>query len=260
MKTKTLITLASLLILRVGAQSILFDFDNAPLYRPFPLDLTVGGITAHFSATGQGYSIQSASSAPIVPAGFSGRFIYPSSVFAADLLVSFSKPLTDFSIQYATQELACDDSATMRVTAYMNGTLVGTSTANSTPLCVCTYQVNTLSITTTQAFNNVVVHYDSRPPTCQDWGPIFLADNMTVTPMPPIVLTNLTRLANGAFQFTFANTPNWPFSVFGSTNLSLPPSNWTTLTGLTEVLPGQFQFTDLQATNNSRRFYRVTSP
>jgi len=59
-----------------------------------------------------------------------------------------------------------------------------------------------LSITTAQGFNNVVVHYDAKPPTCQDYGPIFLADNMSVTlDPPPIVLTNLTILADGTFQF-----------------------------------------------------------
>jgi hypothetical protein len=95
---------------------------------------------------------------------------------------------------------------------------------------------------------------------CQDWGPIFLADNMSVTPMPPVILTTPTRLANGAFQFTFTNTPNWPFTVSGATNAALPFSNWTTLTGLTEAPPGQFQFIDSQATNIQRRFYRVSSP
>jgi uncharacterized protein YqkB len=260
MKTQILVVLAGLLTVRAGAQSLLFDFDNAPLRAPLPIDLTVGGITAHFSATGQGYSIQSVSTAPVVPVGFAGQFIYPSSVFAADLLVSFSKPLIAFSILYAPQELACDDSATMRVTAYMNGTPVGTSTTNATALCVCTWQVQTLSITTTQAFNNVVVHYDAKPPTCQDWGPIFLADNMTVTPMPPIILASPTKVANGAFQFSFTNTPSSPFTVFGATNPALPFSNWTTLTGLTEAPPGQFQFLDSQATSTPRRFYRVTSP
>ena len=194
------------------------------------------------------------------PVGFSGNCIYPSSINAADLLVNFSKPLNAFSILYATQELACDDSATVRVTAYMNGTSVGTSTTNSTALCVCTWQANTLSITTTQAFNSVVVHYDAPPPTCQDWGPVFMADNMIVTPLPPIILVNPTKLTNGAFQFSFTNTPNWPFTVLGTTNLILPFSNWTTLTGLTEAPPGQFQFVDAQATNVPRRFYRVTSP
>jgi hypothetical protein len=260
MKTQILIVLAGLLIVRAEAQNVLFDFDNAPLHTPLPISLTVGGITAHFSATGQGYSIQD-TSAPVVPVGFSGRFIYPSSVYAADLLVSFSTPLIAFSILYASQELACDDSATMRVTAYMDSTPVATATTNATALCVCTWQAQTLSITTTQGFNNVVVHYDARPPTCQDWGPIFLADNMNVTPAPPpIIMINPTRLTDGAFQFSFANTPNAPFTVFGTTNPALPFSNWTTLVGLTEAPPGQFQFVDSQATNIPQRFYRVSSP
>lgn len=260
MKNQALMVLASLLCVRVEAQSILFDFDNAPLHTSLPIDLTVGGLTAHFSATGQGFSIQD-TSAPIVPAGFSGRFIYPNGGNAADLLVSFSKPLTDFSILYATQELSCDDSATMRVTASMNGTPVGTNTATSN--CIdtpCTYRVNILSITIMQAFNSVVVHYAAPPPTCQNWGPVFFADNMTVTPMPPLILANPTMQTNRTFQFTFANMTNYPFTVRGTTNLSLPFSNWATLTGLTEARPGQFQFTDPQATNSSRRFYRVTSP
>ena len=260
MKTQTLIVLASLLIIRAEAQTVVFDFDSLAAHTGLPAAYTMGGITASFSATGQGFSIQPANTLGFTPAGFAGNCIYPNSINAADLLVSFSAPLTAFSILYATQELACDDSATMRVTAYMNGTPVGTSTANSTPLCVCTWQPNTLSITTTQAFNHVVVHYDARPPTCQDWGPIFLADNMIVTLLPPIILVNPAKLTNGAFQFTFTNTPSWPFTVFGTTNLALPFSNWTTVTGLTEAPPGQYQFTDVQATNSSRRFYRVISP
>ena len=164
------------------AQSVvLFDFDNAPLRAPLPLDVVAGGVTAHLSATGQGYSIQD-NSAPVVPIGFSGRFIYPSSVYAADLLVGFSQTLTSFSIQYSPQELGCDDSARMRVTAYMNSALVGTNTTTaSNP---GTWPVATLSCAFAQGFNNVIVHYDSRPPTCQDWGPIFIADNMTVITAP----------------------------------------------------------------------------
>jgi hypothetical protein len=83
---------------------------------------------------------------------------------------------------------------------------------------------------------------------------------MNVTPMPPIILVNPTKRSNGTFQFSFTNTPNWPFTVFGATNPALPFRNWTTLTDLTEAPPGQFQFVDLQATNVPQRFYRVSSP
>jgi hypothetical protein len=73
-------------------------------------------------------------------------------------------------------------------------------------------------------------------------------------------LTGATILANGAFQFTFANSPGASFSVLATTNLSLPLSNWMVLAGVTEVAPGQFQLTDPQATNSPQRFYRVRSP
>jgi hypothetical protein len=72
------------------SQGTLFDFDNAPLRSPLPIDLTVDGITVHFSATGQGFSIQRADSLGFTPSGFSGNCIYPSSINAADLLVGFS--------------------------------------------------------------------------------------------------------------------------------------------------------------------------
>ena len=162
--------------------SVLFDFDTAPAHSPLPIDLTVGGITAHFSATGQGFSIQRADTMGFTPAGFAGNCIYPSSVFAADLLVGFSRKLTDFSILYAPQELACDSSATMRATAYMNSSFVGTNTMVADP--PGTWPTATLGFSSISGFNNVVVHYDQRPPTGGDWGPIFMADNMNVTSAP----------------------------------------------------------------------------
>lgn len=164
------------------AQTVLFDFDTAPLHSPLPIDITVSGVTAHLSATGQGFSIQRADTMGFTPIGFSGYCVYPSSVFAADLLVGFSRTMTDFSILYSPQELGCDDSARMRVTAQLNGVSVGTNTATaSNP---GTWPSETLSISVAGGFNSVVVHYDARPPTCQDWGPIFMADNMNVVLAP----------------------------------------------------------------------------
>jgi hypothetical protein len=159
--------------------TFVFDFNNAPLHVSLPIDLTVGGLTAHFSATGAGFSIQYADTMGFTPAGFDGLCLYPNSVFPADLLVSFSSKLTWFSIMYAPQELGCDDSATLRVTAYLNGVYVDTNTA--TVPVPGTWPTGTLTIGVPAGFDSVVVHYDSPPPICQDWGPIFLADNMIVT-------------------------------------------------------------------------------
>lgn len=169
------------LVSPVNAQAILFDFDNAPLSTSLPIYQTSGGITAHLSATAQGYSIQNANALGFTPPGFAGRIIYPNSIFLADLLIHFDQPLSEFSIMYACQELGCDDAATMRVTAFLNGSYVGTNTRIAT--FPGTWPVDTLKCSF-QGFDSVVVHYDHRPPTCQDYGTIFVADNMRVTPVP----------------------------------------------------------------------------
>ena len=181
------VTACFILSCPANATSVLFNFDNVPQYSSLPSSLTVGGITAQFSATGQGFSIQAANVLGFTPSGFSGNIIYPNSVFAADLLVSFDQALSSFSIMYSPEEYATDTSATMRVTAYMNGSLVGTNTAVincNTQGGACTWATGTLSFSSVQAFNNVVVHYDKAPVTGGDYGPIFMADNMSVTVAP----------------------------------------------------------------------------
>jgi hypothetical protein len=178
---RVVICVSTLVAVSASAQTVLFDFNNAPLHSSLPIDQVAGGITAHLTATGQGFSIQD-NSAPVFPAGFSGRCIYPNSVFLADLQVSFDQTLTSFSILYAPDELACDDSCTMRVSAYSNGALVGF--VDHTSANPGTYPVDTLACSFAQGFDSVVVHYQQAPPTCQDYGVIFLADDMRVTPLP----------------------------------------------------------------------------
>jgi hypothetical protein len=185
----------------VSAQEVLFDFDNAPLSTSLPIDLTVGGITAHFSATGQGYSIQNANVLGFTPPGFSGRIIYPNSINLSDLRIGFDRIITHFNIMYSCQELGCDDAATMRVTAYMNGSLIGTRT--HTASVPGTWPVDTLSCTFPQGFDSVVVHYDMHPPTCQDYGTIFMADNMRVTPI-------VTSVTGSELSETFSLKQNYP--------------------------------------------------
>jgi hypothetical protein len=170
------------------AQSVLFDFDNAPLHASLPLDLTVGGITAHLSPGLYGYSIQTADVLGFTPQGFAGYIVYPNTVYLSDLMVSYSQPMTDFSILYAPEELACDDSATMRVTGYLGAVLVATNT--TTAPVPGTWPTGTLTLTAPAGFDNVVIHYDAPPPTCQDWGPIFMADNMIVTPLVPLIFAD----------------------------------------------------------------------
>jgi hypothetical protein len=174
---------------KAAAQSVLFDFDGAPPGASLPIELTVGGLTARFSATGQGFSFQSADVLGFTPAGFGGLCIYPNSIDAADLLVSFSQAIQDLSILYAPEEYGCDSSALMRVTGYLNGAFVATNT--TTAPNPGTWPTGVLTLSAPRGFNSVVIHYESPPPTGGDWGPIFMADNMTVTP------ATLVRRARG---------------------------------------------------------------
>lgn len=218
------ILLFSLIILvsPVSAQEILFDFDNAPLHASLPIYQTAGGITAHLSATGQGYSIQYANALGFTPPGFYGYMLYPNSIYASDIRVHFDHTITDFSIMYACQELGCDDAATMKVTAYMNGSYVGFNTRTAT--FPGTWPVDTLRCTFPQGFDSVIIHYQSPPPTCQDYGTIYIADNMRVT-----ALVTGIKESNLADIFTLKqNYPN-PFNPSTKISYQLAKQSYVTL-------------------------------
>lgn len=166
-----------------SGQAILFDFDNAPVHSPLPIDVSAGGIVAHLSAGFYNYSIQQANVLGFTPEGFSGLCVYPNSVYLENLKVSFSQTIDDFSILYAPEEYGCDSSARMRVTAYLGASFVGTAT--TTAPNPGTWPTGTLRYTSANPFDRVVIHYDAPPPTGGDWGPIFLADNMRVTAAVP---------------------------------------------------------------------------
>ncbi len=193
-----LVTALGFCLSETKAQSILFDFDNAPLHSPLPVDLTVGGITAHFSANPAyyNYSIQRADVLGFTPAGFAGYCIYPNTIYPCDLLISFDRTLSDVSILYAPEEYDTDSSCTMRITAYMGTTFVGTSTHRIQ--IPGTWPTGTLSFSSTQPFDNVVIHYDQPPVTGGDYGPIFMADNLWVTEAQvPTALAAVSRKTHG---------------------------------------------------------------
>ncbi len=179
--------------------AILFNFDNAPLHGSLPLDLTEGGVTAYFTSSPPGgYSIQEAYTLGFTPVGFSGYCLYPNGIDKCDLLISFSQPLTDISILYAPHELATDSSCTMLITANMGTTFVGSNTHVIDP--PGTWPSGTLSFSSAQPFDNVIIHYQSPPPTGGDYGTIFMADNLQISPVPEPAMTGLvTGLALAGF-------------------------------------------------------------
>ncbi len=249
-----------------SAQLVLFDFDNAPLYTSLPIYQTAGGITAHLSATGQGYSIQNANVIGFTPPGFSGHIIYPSSINLADLLIGFDQTLTDFSIMYCCQELGCDDAATMKVTAYMNGSYIGFNTRTAT--FPGTWPVDTLKCSFPQGFDSVVVHYFLHPPTCQDYGVIYMADNMRVTPLAVNVISNGEVPEKFSLRQNYPNpfnpTTNIKFSVAKSSYIKLVVSDVLgreVQTLVNEKLqPGTHEATfDGSMLNSGVYFYKLTA-
>ena len=78
----------------------------------------------------------------------------------------------------------------------------------------------------------------------------------------PAVLTGLTRLPDGARQFSFTNLVAAGFTVYASTNVAAPFNTWSNLGPATEspLGSGSYQFTDPMATNHPQRYYRVSSP
>lgn len=77
-----------------------------------------------------------------------------------------------------------------------------------------------------------------------------------VTPFPAVVLTSLTRLGNGAFQFSYTNGSGRSYSVYATTNLI----DWSSLGAAAQTSSGQYRFTDSNATGFLRRFYQLRSP
>ncbi len=221
----TLLLFTTIAPIPASAQAVLFDFDSAAVGSTLPIVQTSGGVTAHLSATGPGYSIQAANVLGFTPAGFSGRILYPDGIGLADLLIRFDQTLTDFSIMYCCQELGCDDAATMRVTAFMNGSSVGTNT--KTASYPGTWPVDTLACSFPQGFDSVVVHYASPPPTCQDYGTIFMADNMRVTLYNPTGISyQQTELPS---EFFLDDACPTPFNPATTIRYQLPEESRVTL-------------------------------
>jgi len=221
MKSSLLTLVFPLFLGSVCAQTTLFNFDTASSHSPLPISLSAEGITAQFSATGQGFSIQPADTMGFTPVGFSGNCIYPSSVLAAGLRISFSQSLSDLSILYAPQELACDSSARMRITAYMDSTEVATATTTADP--PGTWPSATLAVSAPEGFNNVVIHYDAPPPTGGDWGPIFMADNLSVIGIPEPAGLTLFALGFGTAIFLRWHSRQGRVNTSAGVESAIPP-------------------------------------
>ncbi|MGZ5552450.1 MAG: hypothetical protein ACXWHF_02300 [Chthoniobacterales bacterium] len=245
---------------RANAQAVLFDFDSAPYRASLPIDLTAGGINAHFTANPlyYNYSIQQAGTLGFTPAGFSGLCIYPNTIYACDLIISFDRALSDVAILYAPQELALDTSCTMRITGYYGSKFVATATHSLSPDGNTSWPSDVLSLSATQPFTSVVIHYDKPPPGVQEnYGTIFMADNLVVTPWsaPYARVDSLTKMANGHTMLQGVSVPLATVTIEETTTLTQPFAYLATVSVASD---GSFQFEDSDAL--PMRFYRVVYP
>ena len=85
---------------------------------------------------------------------------------------------------------------------------------------------------------------------------LYNSTNLVVTP-PHLTQPMIT--GGNSFQFTFTNTPDVSFLVYGASSPSTPFTNWSLLSGPVEISSGVYQFTDSSATN-SQRVYRIRAP
>jgi hypothetical protein len=113
---------------RIHAQTVVFDFDTGePLlstYQLMPPTQTKGGVTAYFSASSGAYSIQTLLSLGYgyELSQFSGKFLV-SSYDDSVLDISFSQPITNISITFATAEYASVELPTLiELAAFTNST------------------------------------------------------------------------------------------------------------------------------------------
>jgi hypothetical protein len=181
--------LGTVCLLANSAYAVLFDLESIPIHTPLPTSQAVDGLVAVFSG---GYSIQDINLVILMtPTGFSGHGLSPNSVFKADLMGAFKDQATmnpalvdSASILVAPQELACDSSATMRITAYLGSTLVATKTQTAPQQDVYMWPTIDLGIAPGLPFDNIVVHWVAAPPTGGDYGVIFVADNLRANPVP----------------------------------------------------------------------------
>ena len=189
------------------------------------------------------------------------RRFYPSSIYRCDLLISFDRALSDVAILYAPQELALDTSCTMRITTFYGSRFVATATHSLNPDGNTSWPSDILSITTSEPFTSVVINYDKTPPGAQEnYGVIFMADNLVVTPWsaPYARIDSLGK--DNATGHMILRGVSIPFATITVKATDALANAFTFLANVTAASDGSFQFEDMDASSFTARFYRVTYP
>lgn len=178
-----------------SAATAVFDFDSGmPPVSPhqgLPGSQWNNGITALFGTLSGGWSIQNTFYG-WVPGVFSGNFLYPST-WGSTLTITFSQPITNITIAYATGDVSSeyDVPTTVRITGYTNAnanSAVATGTAKGGWLTGA-YPEGTMSVGSTTPFSRVIIDMPSGQSPAVSY--ILFVDNIVVSgvPQPPVNIT-----------------------------------------------------------------------
>ena len=174
-----------------GPNTVPFDLDHGtppPLaqYTSTPFFLTVDGVTAHFYSPqdSPAFSLQNDGTLFYHQVNLNGNYLWPDSIYRNDLYITFSKPVTTISLDFATVEMEswADVPSPLVLTAYNDSTSnppVGSAQAAGV-YAGTTYPEGTLVFTSAQPFNLVTLTVGSNPFFTNN----FMSDNYSVTTVP----------------------------------------------------------------------------
>ncbi len=214
------------------AQTVTFDFDAAtPVLatgQNVPFDQTVGGISAHFSASAGGFSAQNQNSTFLNLSQFSGNYLYPNGADNGVLVITFRQPITNLAMDFSTSEVpAIENPTPIRLTAYTNSTSttpVGSTTKAGTYFGVNSQPMGTLLFNSTTPFDVVKLNIEPGGATG------FSLDNISVTVPAGIqyaILTTSSQVNGGTTTGDGTYLNGAPVTVVAIPNLDYAFVNWT---------------------------------
>jgi len=235
------------------AGTVTFDFDTGapPLYtgQPTPFDQTALAVKAHFSSPSdpgyQGFSVQTDGSTQYHMSHFSSHYLWPNAINAAVLDIRFSRDLTAITLTFATIDYQdnAEVPSDVKLTAYkdsLQNPPVGSAIAHAT-YGSDTYPVGTLTFDSGgKPFNLVRIGVVPGQP---QGTPGFMADNIIVTPVPPIRVTSPLGFLNPGWNwFSLPVTPidNTVAGIFSGYNVENVLYRWDPVLKTIQLYPNDF--------------------
>jgi hypothetical protein len=242
---------------------VTFDFTSGTpkptaQYTATPFDLTVSGVTAHFSSPHDGgpldpaFSLQSDHTLGSRQVKLTGNYLWPNTIYQNTLDIKFSQPITSITLDFATIERMdpAEFPSPLQVTAFNNSTAsapVGLA-LNAGQYGSTFFPEGTLTFSNAIPFSLIEITVGPNP-----WGTVnFMADNITIT---TILQLNILR------STTNTVVVSWPTNSTGfvlQQNSILGTTNWVNTDHAVDVVGSQNQVIISPLTGDT--FYRLFHP